>query len=120
MGVTGHRVDGLKIAKAREALGRGKKVRMTQAKFAERVGIHLVTMNRIENGKANVSLDLLEKIAAETGHPREHFLADGDDDEAEAAPMALTRDEYALYGELTARIVALKSLTAVEHKEEIA
>lgn len=84
MAPVGHRVDGLKVAKARQALGKNGN-RVSQVEFARRIGVHPVTMNRIENGKANVSLELLEKIAAETKKRREHFLAE--DDEEESQPM---------------------------------
>lgn len=90
-------VNGLRIAKARMALPG----RVTQAEFARRLGIHWVTQSNIENGKAKVSLELLERIASETGMPRDHFTRNGDEDDEEADPMAdltdairrLVRDE---------------------------
>lgn len=95
MPVVGHRVDGLKVAQARLRL----KGSPNQREFAERLGIHWVTMSRIENGKANVSLDLLERIAAETGHKRDHFLAVEDDEEESRVPALSMLEE--LYGQLS-------------------
>lgn len=93
MAPTGHRVDGLKIARARLAMtDRRTGQSIKQAEFARRLGIHPVTMSNIENGKANVSLDLLERIATETGEKRDHFLDTGDTDEEESEAMrALVR-----------------------------
>jgi transcriptional regulator with XRE-family HTH domain len=82
MGRFGHRVDGLKVARARESLG-GNGLRVTQAEFARRLGVHVITLNRIENNKARVSLDLLERIADQTGKQRDHFLSDDDDEESD-------------------------------------
>lgn len=79
----GYEVNGLRVARARLALAD----KPSQAVFAERVGIHWVTQSKIETGKAKVSLDLLERIAAETGESREHFLASADEDDEEAASM---------------------------------
>jgi len=82
MGRFGHRVDGLKVARARESLGANGH-RVTQAEFARRLGVHVITLNRIENNKARVSLDLLERIADQTGKQRGHFLSDDDDEESD-------------------------------------
>src|SRR3954466_4408525 len=88
----GYRIDGLRVAQARQRIQvAGKPI--TQAAFAERVGIHWVTMNRIENGKANASLELIERIAEETATTREYLL--GEDEEEEAAPMAPPTDLFA-------------------------
>lgn len=86
MSVAGREVNGLRIAKARLALLNAGRP-MTQAALAQRLGIHWVTMSNIENGKARVSLELLERIAEETGKSRDYFL--GDDDE-EAEPVAVS------------------------------
>jgi transcriptional regulator with XRE-family HTH domain len=100
MAPTGHRVDGLRIARARQSLTDGRTEKpLSQAAFAKRLGIHPVTMSNIENGKANVSLDLLERIADETGTTRDDLLASGDDgDEEEDEPVSelLMRAAYHL------------------------
>lgn len=82
MAPRGHTVNGLRVAQARLALPGSP----SQAEFARRVGIHWVTQSNIENGKAKVSLELLERIAAETSETRDHFLGVDDEDE-EAAQM---------------------------------
>lgn len=83
----GIKPNGLRIAKARLALPGPP----SQAEFATRVGIHWVTQSNIENGKANVSLELLERIAGETSTTREHLLGT-DDDAEEAAPVSMNAD----------------------------
>lgn len=101
----GMRPNGLRIAQARLALPD----KPSQAEFAKRIGIHWVTQSNIENGKANISLELLERIAEVTGEKREHFLTGASDDDAEAALpelIALSRDESDLLVELMARAIA--------------
>jgi len=80
---TGIAVDGLKVAKARAALPHVDGREVSQVRFAEMLGVHAVTMNRIESGKARVSLELLERIAAATGKPRDSFRADAPDIETD-------------------------------------
>ena len=67
-GRAGYVADGLRIAKARQALG------LTQADFAERLEIHRVTLTKIENSDAKVSLELLERLVMLTGRSREWLL----------------------------------------------
>lgn len=82
MAPKGKTVNGLRIAQARLSLPD----KPSQAEFAKRLDIHWVTQSNIENGKAKVSLELLEKIASETGVSREHLLAlDADEDEESRA-----------------------------------
>lgn len=95
----GLKVNGMRIAQARMSLPGPP----SQAAFAAELGIHWVTQNRIENGKANVSLELLERIAEATSTTREHLL--GDDEDEEAVQVAPTLD-----GELLEGLRALKRL----------
>lgn len=103
MSPSGQRIDGVAVAKARLAItDRRTGKPLSQADFARRIGIHPVTMSNIENGKANVSLELLEKIAKETRKRREDFqLADDADSEEAAEPMgrSLLETLYAEIGE---------------------
>ena len=78
----GIKANGLRIAQARLSLPD----RPSQAEFARRVGIHWVTQSNIENNKANVSLELLERIAEHTGTTREHLLGSDEDEEAAKVP----------------------------------
>lgn len=70
----GVQVDGVRIAQARQALPRDTKRPISQAKFAEMVGLHWVTVSNLERGKARASLNTLTKISNITGLPLEHFL----------------------------------------------
>lgn len=49
---------------------------MTQGELADLVGVHRVTLNKIEGGSARVSLDLVERLAAALGRTREHLLGE--------------------------------------------
>lgn len=79
----GQAVNGLRIAQARLALPGAP----NQREFAERIGIHWVTQSNIENGKAKVSLELLEKIAKETGRTRDWLQGEDEAEDEEAASM---------------------------------
>lgn len=83
MAPRGMKVNGVRIARARLRMPGSP----NQAEFAKSLGIHWVTQSNIENGKAKVSLELLERIAAATGTSREYLIG-SDEDDAEAAPMA--------------------------------
>lgn len=85
----GYRANGLRIAQARLSLPG----RPNQREFADRLGIHWVTQSNIENGKANVSLELLERISRETGRTREYLLGTDDEDEEAALPSFLAHDD---------------------------
>jgi transcriptional regulator with XRE-family HTH domain len=88
MSPTGQRINGVEVAKARLAITDKKTGKpLTQAAFAKRLGIHFVTMSNIENGKANVSLEMLERIAKETRRHRDDFLLADDEDDLEAAQL---------------------------------
>lgn len=91
MAPKGMAANGLRIAQARLALPGPP----SQAEFARTVGIHWVTQSNIENNKAKVSLELLERIAEATGTTREHLLGDDEDEEAalvNAASLASSQE----------------------------
>lgn len=69
MAPRGQQVNGALIGKLRT-----QKLSLTQAQMAERLGIHWVTQSNIENGKALVSLELLERLAKELSVPRNELL----------------------------------------------
>lgn len=94
----GYRVDGVRAAQARMALTGGDGRSLGQAAAArELLGINPVTLNRVENGKANVSLDLLERMAALYGVSKAWLLGEPDEiDAIEAAQDALAASTKAL------------------------
>lgn len=49
---------------------------MRQVELADLVGIHRVTMTKIEGGSARVSLDVLERLSAALGRSREWLLGE--------------------------------------------
>lgn len=49
---------------------------LSQTQAAHRLDVHPVTLNRIENGKANVSLELLERMCALYGCTRPFLLGE--------------------------------------------
>lgn len=67
MAARAHTVDGDRLELARAQL------ELTQAELADRVGIHRVTLTRIEGG-AGCSLDIVERLATELGVKREWLL----------------------------------------------
>lgn len=77
-------VDPHRAAQARLAVG------LTQAEAADDLGVNRVTLNKIENGKANASLDLIERMAARYTRSREWLL--GQD---HADPVLVNRDRIA-------------------------
>lgn len=84
----GIRLQGVRVAQARQKLpgfnGRGY---LRQSEFAEKVGIHPVTMNRIENDNANVSLEMAERLADALCVTREWLQ--GEDDPYELARVKM-------------------------------
>lgn len=69
MGRTGQILDGQRLGQARIAAD------LKQGELADRVGIHRVTLTKIENG-APCSLELLERLAAELDVKREWLLGE--------------------------------------------
>lgn len=81
----------MRVAQARLALTGEDGRQVTQDELADLVGVHRVTMNRIEAGTARVSLDVLEGLSVALGRSREWLLGDPElTDE-----LALARDRVA-------------------------
>lgn len=71
----GIQLDGVRVAKARQSLpGFNGRAYLRQSEFADVIGVHPVTLNRIENNKTKVSLETLEKLADALGRSREHLM----------------------------------------------
>lgn len=68
---------------------------MTQGDLSDLIGVHRVTMNKIEGGSARVSLDVLERLAATLGRSREWLLGEPE-----------TVDEFELAREKMANVLA--------------
>jgi transcriptional regulator with XRE-family HTH domain len=66
---TGYIVDGARVGQARQEAG------FTQTDLAARIGVHRVTMTKIEN-RAPVSLETLERLASALGRSREWLLGE--------------------------------------------
>jgi transcriptional regulator with XRE-family HTH domain len=80
MSRTSFDVDPTRAAQARISAG------LTQALAADELEINRVTMNKIENGKARVSLDLLERMAQRYGRSRAWLIGEPEaEDEIEAS-----------------------------------
>lgn len=75
----GIQLDGVRVAQARQKLpGFNGRTYLRQTEFADQIGLHPVTLNRIENNKTNVSLELAERLANALGVTRE-WLQGADD-----------------------------------------
>jgi transcriptional regulator with XRE-family HTH domain len=83
----GIQLDGVRVAAARQALpGFNGRSYLRQSEFADVVGIHPVTLNRIENNKTKVSLETLEGLCEHLGRTREWLMGVPEEvDELEAA-----------------------------------
>lgn len=79
----GYEVDGLRVAQARHAILSSRGKPLTQAELAASVGVHHLTVNRIENGHARVSLETLERLTTVLNVTRDHLL--GTESSVEAA-----------------------------------
>jgi transcriptional regulator with XRE-family HTH domain len=71
-----YEIDGTRFGQARQILKDEDGKPLTQSATADKLGVHAVTLNRIENGKARVSLDLLERMSELTGKSREWLLGE--------------------------------------------
>jgi transcriptional regulator with XRE-family HTH domain len=78
-----YQILGLKVRRAREQTG------LSQENFAPRVGTTRRHLIRIEGGHHKPGGALLDRIATETGTPRESFTNEDDEEEA-----ALSFDEF--------------------------
>lgn len=85
MGRTSYSIDPDRAGKARTAAG------LTQQQAADELGVNRITMNRIENGRANASLELLERMAARYGVSREWLLGE----DAAVDPIEVAREHVA-------------------------
>lgn len=70
MGRRSYRVESARAGQARQNKG------LTQAAAAEDLSINRVTLNKIENGHANVSLELLERMARLYACSREWLIGE--------------------------------------------
>jgi transcriptional regulator with XRE-family HTH domain len=61
----GYTVDQVRVAQARVSSN------LSQGEAADALNVNRVTLNKIENGRANVSLDLLERMSVLYGCSRE-------------------------------------------------
>lgn len=95
------RIDGLKVAKARLALPHENGRHVSQAKLAERTGLHVVTLSNIERGKTtDTTLSTLSRLAQAlgvgitdlVGDDGEQLGPDDDTDEDSDLPL-LSADE---------------------------
>lgn len=66
----GYTIDGARAGQARSACG------LTQEQAAKDLGVHRITVTKIENGSAKVSLDLLERMSGRYGRSREWLLGE--------------------------------------------
>jgi len=66
----GYEIDGARVGQAREAAG------ISQQTLADRCDLHRVTVTRIENGHARVSLEVAERLARELGCTREWIFGE--------------------------------------------
>jgi transcriptional regulator with XRE-family HTH domain len=57
-----------------------KKRRWSQTQLAEQIGAHLSHINRIETGKYNPSLDVVQKLATVFDVTIDYLVSDTDDD----------------------------------------
>lgn len=103
---TRQRFSGARIREARHAAG------MTQAALAHAVNTRERNIIRWENDQHEPRFENIAAIAAATGKKLEFFTAVGEgaagDDDAEPVEVGarpLSPDEYALYADLTARII---------------
>ena len=76
------RIDGLKVAKARLALPHERGRHVSQAKLAERAGLHWVTVSNIERGKSpNTTLETLGKLSDALGVAPTDLICDDTQEE---------------------------------------
>lgn len=81
-------IDPLRAAQARLAVEEDGKP-LTQVAAARKLGVHQITLNRVENGKSPGSVDLLDRMVELYGVSREWLL--GEPDEIDAVELARER-----------------------------
>ncbi|HXH35233.1 MAG TPA: helix-turn-helix transcriptional regulator [Plantibacter sp.] len=109
-----YQVDGMRIGQARQAVLTEDGKPLKQVEAAERLGVHPVTLNRIENGKAKVSLELLERLALLTGRSREWLLGEPEPEDEFAARSSQLAEAMA---HLAASFELMNALMAKVHHE---
>lgn len=72
----GYTVDHLRCAQARLAVIGDDGEALSQVAAARLLGVHNVTLNRVENGNQRVSIDLLERMVELYGRSREWLLGE--------------------------------------------
>jgi transcriptional regulator with XRE-family HTH domain len=77
--------DPVRVAQARMDKG------LKQAEAADALHVNRVTLNKIENGRANVSLELLERMTNLYDRTREHLLGEPE----HVDPIELNREQLA-------------------------
>lgn len=93
--------DGLTVAKARTAL------RLTQEELAAACDVHRVTIANIENGRARVSLEMLERLAGALHLTRARILGEPEP----VDPVEQAREEItAAIGEFGQSLTRLANL----------
>lgn len=81
---------GERLKGAREALG------LSQAQVAQHLGVNRVQISYYENGKREIDMDTLIKLADLYGYSRAYFLGDGE--AAEPAALAMRAQELMAEG----------------------
>jgi transcriptional regulator with XRE-family HTH domain len=71
----GFAIDPLRAAQARISFQEDGKP-LTQVEAARRLGVHQITLNRVENGKSPGSADLLDRMVELYGVTREWLLGE--------------------------------------------
>lgn len=114
MAKPGYTINGTRVAQARQ-----QRLGITQGALADLLGIHRVTLTRIENGTAPVSLELLEKLTSALGCSRAWLLGEPES----TGPMDQLADALA---KINAGFVDLADLVetlngrAASHVEKVA
>ena len=84
-------IDHVRAGQARAALRDDRGRPLSQAAAARKLDVHPVTLNKIENGKANVSLELLERMSRLYGRSREWLCGENEP----ADPVEAAREDIA-------------------------
>lgn len=102
------RVLAARIRRARKDMPHQNGKAVSQATFAERLGVHWVTVSNWERGKGVPSIENLVAIAEATGKPVTFFTDDDDEEDEEALRrivlMLLDRREDTIAAVLLERV----------------
>jgi len=91
------RVLGLNVRKARE------RANLTQKQLAQEIGVTHPTVNRLENGKQNISLDILGKISQRLDVPTYSLFS-----KSPLVPYPTVRDEHLAAARASSAFVGIK------------